>query len=249
MSKCVIKVGVLYYAGTETDGRELFTYKANEAVQFDMEFKGATANAIANDLGGTLVPVPAPYVPKNSRRRREPFPGLNGTKGEIEEWLRENASYILNCTGPELEMIQWYMAWSNRAERRYDMSRYMKGVPCELQVIAVEDRDHTSVPAKFTFAFVLRVTEQLSTEQQKLWDNSQYGVLLVDGRRLLSSSMDALMSAACEVPEPRRRNALCIPDTAERRAAIEKYQASLKVQEAKEPSKSPQGGVKKMSLQ
>lgn len=219
MSKCVIKVGKLYYAGTGKDGQENFVPEMRQAQVFDMQYKERTAQALAEELGGTLVPLV-------SRTQTTGRPGM--VPKDIDAWIVEHAPYILNCTGPTLEMLKDYLAWSMSSGGTYDMSPYVKGVPCVLRASAFEAPD--GYEEKFVFAFTLVAQGELTKKQRQVWESLPYGIPLIDDRRLLVSSLDGMNLPATELVKPVDYSGAIVKDTPERRALVAKYEAELRGQ-------------------
>lgn len=237
MSKCVIKVGRLYYAGTGKSGQESFVPEIRQAHVFDMQYKERTAKALAEELGGTLVPLV-------SRAQTSGRPGR--APDNIDTWMQEHAPYILNCTGPTLEMLKDYLVWSMSSGGAYDMSSYMKGVPCVLRASAFESSE--GCEDRFVFAFVLVTQGELTKSQQRAWDSSVYGISLTDGRRLLVSSFEGMSIPADELAKPIDYSGVMIKDTAERRALVTQWEALQKTGAIDVTTTAAKRNVQRMEL-
>lgn len=235
MSKCVIKVGNLYYSGIDRSGHEQFVHASQNAMQFDEEHQSHTAHGIAQDIGGEVLP----YVGEAHL----------ATPTDIDVWMQKHAPYILNCTGPIAYMLQYYLTWSTQFKREYDMSSYIGGVPCVLRVSAFDGKDRDEDASRFHFAFTLHTTGELTPEQETSWDSSDYGILLLDGTRLLVSDFDELLLDVPAFPRYIIDGKTRVKDTKERRSLIAEYEASLKKEEKKSHPLKSFKRIKKMSLQ
>lgn len=250
MSKFVIRVGKLYYSDSGSSGRKQLVREPNQATIFDGHSQLNMAHGIARDLGGNVVPYDSEDVVPYDSGDVVPYDfwDESETISDIDIWMEKHAPYILNCTGPTLNMLQQYITWCTQSKREYDMSGYMKGIPCALDICTFQRTYIGIEQSRHCFVFVLCITRELTPEQRNLWHDSNYGILLQDGRRILTSGSEALPLEWTPV-RPRLVNGrVQVEDTEERRSLVAAYEESLQERDKKLRPDVTARYMKKMGL-
>lgn len=220
MNKCVIRVGTYYYSGNGLVGECKLTRTLDKAKVFDCVTESTAIAMMTEKLGGVVEPLTLKA-------------GNTGAWDEMMDdnsWFAKHIPYILNCTGPTNEMLRWYRSWMAQHEDGYDVSKFV-GVPCTLHISAFETRREFHSQQQFVCAFMLVTSGKLTKEQELIWKECPYGVLLIDHRRILVPDIKVLPINLSfpETASAVSRGGGKVKNTEERREVVKRYMMEVAI--------------------
>lgn len=229
----VIQVGTLYIK--EPCENLQLTEDIMQAALFSSGAALEKAKNLAYKVNGTLVSGAA-MPQEDSDNVSFNVPAI--MKGGLGMWLEQFMPYILNCVGPEVLLVSRFQTWCLSGIFYVDVTKYV-GLPCELYVsVYPEDKKSSN---KCAFYFTLRTTVPPYGENWKRWLELPYGILLSDGTRVLTESVDKSCFAVSDHHTIELDGRAVIEHTQERRDLIAKHKRGAGRTASTE-------GVRRMSL-